>query len=134
MTERALIADGDSTRGKAVAEACAARGVACTVAVHGAEALEAALGELPGALVAQLDLPLIDGPTLAAILRANPRTQGIGLLFIGDRPTDAHRTDLRGDVISPPADPDQIARRLHVMLTQRSRGRVGRLETASPED
>jgi CheY-like chemotaxis protein len=106
--------------------------MACTRAVHGAEALESALGELPDILVAQLDLPLIDGPTLAAILRVNPRTQGIDLLFLGDRPTDAHRADLRGEVIPPPVDPDQVARRVQTMLARRSRDRSDAGEPEEP--
>jgi CheY-like chemotaxis protein len=132
VSERALIADGDSERGRAITEACSARGIACTLAVHGAEALESALGELPDAVIAQLGLPLIDGPTLAAILRANPRTQDIDLLFVGDRPTDADRSDLRGDVISPPIDPDQVARRLQLMLAQRNRDRSASTEPEEP--
>jgi DNA-binding response OmpR family regulator len=132
VSERALIADGDSARGRAIGEACSARGIACTRAVHGAGALESALGELPDILVAQLDLPLIDGPTLAAILRVNPRTQGIDLLFVGDRPSDAHRTDLRGEVIPPPVDPDQVARRVQLMLEKRSRDRSDAGEPEEP--
>ncbi len=48
----ALIADGDVDRGKAIAEACATRGLVTRFAAHGAEALEAALAEPPDVLVA----------------------------------------------------------------------------------
>ena len=78
---------------------------------HGAAALETALGELPAVLVAQLDLPLIDGPQLAAILRANPRTQPTRMLFVSERAEAAARKDLPGRLIAAPVDPDEVARR-----------------------
>jgi CheY-like chemotaxis protein len=115
-----LIADADRGRGKAIVDACAARGIDCETTGQGAEALELALTAGPAAIVVQLDLPLIDGPMLSSILRANPRTRDIGLLFVGARPVDADRTDLDGDVMLPPIDPDRVARRVQVLLMQRS--------------
>ena len=100
MSALILIADGDAERGRRIAEACTARGLACRVTTHGAAALEAALSEVPQVLVGQLGLPLIDSPKLAAILHANPRTQGVAVLFVGDRPGDAERRGL-----GRPADP-----------------------------
>lgn len=120
MNGAVLIADADRGRGKAIVDACAARGIDCDTTGQGAEALERALADGPAAIVVQLDLPLIDGPMLSSILRANPRTHDIGLLFLGARPDDADRTDLDGDVMLPPIDPDRVARRVQVLLMQRS--------------
>ena len=89
MTALVVIADADSQRGQRIADACRARGLTCAVTLHGAAALEAALEATPSVLVAQLALPLIDGPQLAGILRANPRTQNVGVLYLGDRKSDA---------------------------------------------
>jgi len=114
-----LIADADRGRGKAIVDACAARGIDCDSTGQGAEALELALTGDPVAIVVQLDLPLIDGPMLSSILRANPRTHDIELLFLGACPDDADRSDLDGDVMPPPIDPDRVARRLQVLLMQR---------------
>jgi CheY-like chemotaxis protein len=120
VNARVLIADADRGRGKAIVDACEARGIDCHTTGQGAEALEWALTEDPAAIVVQLDLPLIDGPMLSSILRANPRTHDVGLLFLGTRPDDADRGDLDGDIMLPPIDPDRVARRVQVLLMQRS--------------
>jgi CheY-like chemotaxis protein len=114
-----LVADADRDRGKAIVDACAARGIDCEATGQGAEALEVALRDGPAAMVVELDLPLIDGPMLSSILRANPRTRDIRLLFLGGQPGDADRTDLDGDVMLPPIDPQRVARRVQVLLMQR---------------
>jgi CheY-like chemotaxis protein len=106
---RVLVADGDAERGRSIAAACQARGLDCRLVAHGAAALEAALGDLPDLLVCQLQLPLIEGPRLVAILRANPRTRDTRVLFVGDQAADAERRDLPGDVVPAPAEPDVVA-------------------------
>jgi CheY-like chemotaxis protein len=111
-----LIADGDQKRAQRIAEACRASGLSCQVTSHGAAALETALSELPAVLVAQLDLPLIDGPKLAAILRANPRTQPTRLLFVSERAAAAARKDLPGRLIAAPVDPDEVASAVRGLL------------------
>ena len=125
MSEQVLIADGDGERGKAIADACAARGIACSLTTHGAAALEAALSHNPIALVCQLGLPLIDGAKLADILQANPRTHGMALLFLGDRPGDESRSDVAGRVLAAPVDPEQVASSLQSLLEERQPGGAG---------
>jgi CheY-like chemotaxis protein len=117
-----LIADGDQKRAKRIAEACRASGLVCQVTSHGAAALEAALAELPAVLVVQLDLPLIDGPKLAAILRANPRTQPTRLLFVSERAEAAARRDLPGQLIGAPVDPDAVAGAVRALIAERDGG------------
>ena len=124
MNARVLIADGDSERGQRIADACGTRGMSCSVTTHGAAALEAALAEVPDALVCQLELPLIDGPRLVAILRANPRTRKTAVLFVGDRAEDAENSALAGQVIPSPVDPDLVVGCLQTTLAGRS-GRLG---------
>jgi two-component system cell cycle response regulator len=109
VSARVLIADGDVDRGRAIAAACVARGLVCRLATHGAATLETALADVPEALVCQLHLPLIDGAKLAAILHANPRTRGIAIVYLGDRPGDAERPGLGGQVVAAPVDPAIVA-------------------------
>ncbi len=123
MSDRVLIADSDRMRSKAIAEACSERGVACDVVVHGAEALEAALIDRPGALIVQMGLPLIDGPRLGSILRSNPHTEDVAVLYLADHPADEKRKDLDGELLLPPVDPERVARRVQVLLMQRSSDR-----------
>lgn len=110
MSVQVVIADGDQQRAKRLAEACVASGLACRVTSHGAAALEAALAELPLVLVTQLDLPLIDGAKLAAILRTNPRTAPTRLVFVSDRAAATVRDDLPGRLFGAPIDADEVAR------------------------
>lgn len=80
-----LVAHADETRAKRLAEACRERGLACSLALDGSAALEHALQHRPDAILIQLELPTIDGPTLCGILEANPRLSGTTLLLIGPR-------------------------------------------------
>jgi CheY-like chemotaxis protein len=78
-----LIADADRARAREISEPLAARGIRVSFVETGAAALEAALAELPGVLLATDALPLIDAVRLAEILRANPRTRSVRLVYAG---------------------------------------------------
>jgi hypothetical protein len=78
-----LIADADRARAREIAGPLAARGIGISFAATGAAALEAALADLPGVLLATEALPLIDAVRLAEILRANPRTRAVRLVYAG---------------------------------------------------
>jgi len=121
MVDTVLVADGDTERGRRVAEACRAIGIEARVVTHGAAALEIALAEKPAAMVAQVELPLIDGTRLAGILHANPHTRSMAMLFVGDGPGDgAARDTQNGQVIPGHADPDTIAHFIQALLRKRS--------------
>jgi DNA-binding response OmpR family regulator len=127
-----LIADGDAQRSRRIADACAARGLACQVAAHGGTALELALDEPPRVLVSQVGLPLIDGPRLAAILRTNPRTRSLQVLYLADRAEESDRADLADRVLAAPVDPEVVAGCVHATLNGRSEGGEAAPATAPP--
>lgn len=115
LRDLVLVADSDVERAERLATACRARGVDVEVASHGARALEIALAELPVALVTQIDLPLIEGARLAEILRANPRTEDMGILFIADgRAVPPDRG--AGRVLPGSADPETIVAFVEALL------------------
>jgi CheY-like chemotaxis protein len=121
LTGAILIAGGNRSRAKQIGAACAARGFATSFAPHGAAALEAALSDAPDVVVAPTDLALIDGPKLAEILRANPRTQGTRFVFLGspqDVPPDTGYFD---EVLPSSADADDIGMRVEAILAQQVR-------------
>ncbi|HDR46111.1 MAG TPA: response regulator, partial [Geoalkalibacter subterraneus] len=74
-----------STRGDfaEVAQALARRGFSVHTCGDGSQALERALAMVPDLMVVDVDLPMIDGPRLGQILRANPRTDKLAFLFVG---------------------------------------------------
>jgi CheY-like chemotaxis protein len=119
-TARILIADGDGDRGQRIAAACAARGLDCQLAAHGGSALELALDEVPQLLVSQVELPLIDGPRLAAILRANPRTRELSVLYLADGGENGERMDPADRVLPPAVDPEVVAGYVQATLGGRS--------------
>ncbi len=116
-----LIADGNTGRGRRLAAACERAGVSCLTGPHGAAALEMALSERPGLVVAQVDLPLVDAPKLAEILRANPRTRRSRFLFLGDGegpPGAAGPGDLQ---LPSGADTDAIVRAIEDLIGRQDR-------------
>jgi DNA-binding response OmpR family regulator len=116
-----LIADGNRARARRIGEACAARGFATVFAPHGAAALEAALADVPDAVIAPLDLALIDAHKLAEILRANPRAQGVRFLFLGRLAERERRASWFDEVLPPSTEPDEVALRVEALLAQRAR-------------
>ncbi|MCC6642063.1 MAG: DUF4388 domain-containing protein [Deltaproteobacteria bacterium] len=118
----ALVADGDPDRGKAIAEACAVRGLATRFAAHGAEALEAALAEPPDVVIAAFDLPLIAAAQLAGILRANPRTHCVRFLVVGGPPGRTFGTPAIDSAVDAPVDPEVVLRRVESLLAREGTG------------
>jgi Domain of unknown function (DUF4388) len=123
MGDLVLIADGDAERGRRVATACRALGIEARAVTHGAAALEFALAEKPTAMVAQAELPLIDAARLAEILKANPHTAAIRMLFIDEGRSGEGARPSRDARIPGRADPDTIARFIQALLEQRGRER-----------
>lgn len=121
MSGAVLIADGNRARAKRIGEACAARGFVTTFALHGAAALEAALADVPDAVIAPVDLGLIDAQKLAEILRANPRAQGVRFLFLGRVPERERGASYFDEVMPPSTDAEEVALRIEALLAQRER-------------
>lgn len=121
-SELILVADGNPARGQRMASSLEAAGYACRVAPHGAAALEIALAEQPRVVVAHPDLPLVEAPKLAEILRANPRTRAARFLFLGVEPQQAARIGGVGDETLPVgAEPDDVHERVALLLERQSR-------------
>ena len=121
MNSSVLIAHGHGDLGGRIADACSERGIQCRVVPHGAAALETALAEVPEVLVVERDLPLIDGEKLGAILRTNPRTQSVQLLFLGDRDGEAETRSDNVQVLSLSAPPEDVAESVRTLLDEREK-------------
>jgi ActR/RegA family two-component response regulator len=133
VSNAVLIADGQAARSSRVAKACAARGFETALARHGAEALEAALQDVPDVIVAPVDLGLIDAQRLSEILRANPRTQDVRFLFLG-RPPSARAMGPFDEALPTLADADEVALRVEAMLAQRARVQAVEQETQADHE
>jgi CheY-like chemotaxis protein len=124
IQETVLVADSDVGRGERLARACESQGLRAPVALHGASALEQALALQPAALVVEIDLPLIDGPRLSEILRANPRTAQIAVLFIANGPPSEGAGAAGARVLPGHTDPETIAHFVAGILEKRRAERV----------
>jgi CheY-like chemotaxis protein len=119
-----LIADGNGARGSRIANACSALGISCRVVPHGAAALENALTQVPEVLVVQRELPLIDGEKLGEILKANPRTQAVRLLFLGDRAFAAEAHEAGVQILGPSASLEDVAESVRLLLDEHEQARL----------
>jgi CheY-like chemotaxis protein len=71
-----LIAEDDDQLRQSYRMLLEAHGLTCAVASSGAEAIELARARQPRCVLIDLDLPGMDGFTVARTLRADPRTRG----------------------------------------------------------
>jgi CheY-like chemotaxis protein len=129
VADGALIADGDRARAARVAEACAARGRQVRRVETGPAALEAALGDVPPLVIADVELPLIDGVRLSEILRANPRTADARFLFLG-RPSARPRSPF-DETLAGATPAAEIAALAASMLARQARMDAVRHESAA---
>jgi CheY-like chemotaxis protein len=107
--KRILIADEDFTAVKSLRIALEQRGYSVSVAENGPRALEAAIETRPDLVVASCDLPLIDGPRLAGIIRVNPNTQGALFIFLAAQPGPLRaRTGFREEVVQKPCNQEEL--------------------------
>jgi CheY-like chemotaxis protein len=83
LTQLILLADGQASRRRRLVDAFHASDVEVEAVGDGASALELALSERPELVVAETELPLVEAPKLAEILRANPRTRAARFVFMG---------------------------------------------------
>ena len=116
-------------RARRVVSACLAHGFDTHHAETGAAALETALAEAPQLVVVSVELPLIDGPRLAEILRANPRTAEARCLFLGrlaGRPASPF-----DEVMPASAQAEDVAAQVVTMLARQTRMDSVRRETAA---
>lgn len=106
---RVLLADGDGSRSKGLAEALAEAGHVVDRALHGPAALELALERVPDVVVVPTDLGIIDGARLAEILRGNPRTRAASFVFLVEDELDAPiALHLRDRIAVSPWRPEEV--------------------------
>jgi len=124
-----LVADSNRARAKRVVSACVGHGFETRHVETGAAALEAALVEAPQLVIVSVELPLIDGPRLAEILRANPRTAQSRCLFLGrlgGRPASPF-----DEVLPASAQAEDVAAQAVAMLARQTRMDAVRRESAA---
>ncbi|QGN59060.1 response regulator [Nostocoides sp. HKS02] len=91
-----------------------------TTAADGREGLERARADLPDAIVMDVMMPGMDGPTAALALRADPATAGIPIVLLTAKVQAAERAAMAvlpvAGVLTKPFDPMQLPAELSALL------------------
>ena len=134
MTARkVLIADPADLSRHSLARALRGKGLEVVEASDGGKALSDAMIKKPDALVLDLSLPVLSTDRLVGILRTNPTTRAIPILFLGDPGLDVPEAGDGGtEVIRRPFRNEDVLARIRGMLTPARGG--GTEEIAADEE
>jgi len=98
-----------------------ARGVAVLEAGGGRDGVRLARAERPDAVLLDVMMPLMDGPSTLVALRATPETAGIPVIFLTAKAQPSELERLRGlgaqGVLTKPFDPIRLPDDLRALLT-----------------
>ena len=116
-TWKVLIADPADLARHSLARALRDQGLEVVEAPDGGKALSDAMVRKPDVLVLSLSLPVLPTDRLVGILRTNPTTRAIPILFLGDRRQDAPEAVEGGaEVIRRPFRNEDVLERVRSML------------------
>ena len=96
-----LIVDDDIITQNMLKTALGNAGYRFVVASNGKEALEMAMGRIPGVIILDIMLPDLDGGEVAEILRKDARTREIPVIFLSSLISkEEERTGTKKDIVS----------------------------------
>lgn len=121
MTHRILVVDDDDdVRRLAVMALSRVGGHEVTSVASGADCLAALAVELPDAVVLDVMMPEMDGPTTLNAIRDDPATRDVPVVFLTAGVVDADMDRLKtlpaAGILNKPFDPLQISRQLGDIL------------------
>ncbi|NRR33464.1 response regulator [Oxalobacteraceae bacterium] len=100
-----------------------------TVAFNGLQGYQLALANQPDLILLDVRMPNMDGYTACRLLKANPATQDIPVIFLSGADSDEERImglSIGGvDYVSKPFSPGELAARIQVHLNLVQRASVG---------
>lgn len=88
MSRKVLLAGPDQKSLILLGDSLKEKGCGVLYALDGARALDLAVSESPDLILLDMDVPIIDGERLAAILRANPKAEAIPIIFVAREQSD----------------------------------------------
>jgi CheY-like chemotaxis protein len=121
VTRRVLVVDDDPLlREVAQAALHLVGGWEVSTAQSGQQAQQQALAERPDAILLDVMMPGVDGPSTVAALRADPATSDIPIIFLTAKMTAEHQQEWRSlrlaGVIPKPFDPMTLANDMAALL------------------
>lgn len=122
--KKILIADSDKKLTTSLKGVLKDKGYDAVISNDGATALNKALSEMPDMIVLSVALPTIDGIKLSQILRSNPRTESIPLIFLSDSDIYIpHFQRHRDSLFIKPANIDEVAARIYSIFDKAAKTR-----------
>jgi CheY-like chemotaxis protein len=103
-----LVVEDDPTLRRVIEMVLEARGYEVAQARHGAAALECMAVSIPGVVVADLRMPVMDGRELIENMRLDPRLQEIPVVLLTGN-ADGAQTAGAGAIVIKPFDPEVLA-------------------------
>jgi CheY-like chemotaxis protein len=122
MTAKRILVIDDEYHLCVVVQACLENlgGWTVAIATSGAEGLEQAEAEPPDAILMDVMMPDMDGPTLFQSLQSNPATKTIPVIFLTAKVQSGDRSNLQqlgvAGVIAKPFDPLKLADQVTELL------------------
>ena len=139
MSRTLLLADGSVTVQRVIELTFAHEDIRVTAVSDGRKAIQLLDNEQPDVVLADVDLPEVDGYALAAHMRRVPRLKNVPLLLLAGafEPVDQQRArDVGSDgVIVKPFEPQVVVTRVKELIDQRDRASrpVGQRDEAAAE-
>lgn len=135
MTPRILVVDDDSLIRRIMRDTLSTLPADVSEAKEGEEALKLAKAERPDLIFLDTMMPGMDGFQIAEVLKQDPLTAGIPLVFVSALGTASHKVrglDLGAeDYMAKPIDPEELKARVRSIL-RRTRPPAPAPETAEP--
>lgn len=120
-----LVVDDSVSARRTLAALVADGGYRVATAIDGLEAVEAIEEERPAAVIADLEMPRMNGLELTRHLRTNDETHGIPVIMITSRSTDKHRQHAAeagvDEYVVKPYDEDAVLESLATLIASGSR-------------
>lgn len=115
-----LIADNDPDDQRPLIQLCSAAGLRVSIALDGVQAYQRALAANPDVVLMGVNLPMLDGFDACRLLKSDPATASIPVLFQSDEADLAQRLyGLRNggvDFLLKSCDPEEVLARLQLHL------------------
>ncbi len=129
--KKILVVDPDPTTARALAPALRQRGYQVQGARDGSRALQIAILRFPDLVLFDERTPLIDARTFVRILRTNPRTEHIPVVFTGEA-VDADKARI-GAFLKKPFSQDEVLSRIEQIFRRVEAARAVAAENADIE-